>query len=94
MADHALAGRVAGTDVVRIAPIPDVVDVSSLDHRKDGASVYRPPGVAKFACASHIDTEEWVLKKATEAVVLRLVTGSQADARWPGPAWILSSGRS
>jgi conjugative relaxase-like TrwC/TraI family protein len=80
MAEDAMAGRTPGTDVMRIAPIPDVVDVSSLDHRKDGASVYRTPGEERFACASHVDTEGWILKKATEAAAPQLVTEAQADA--------------
>ena len=84
MAEDAMTGRVPGTDVLRIAPIPDVVDVSSLDHRKDGASVYRPPGEERFACASHIDTEGWILGKATEATVPQLVTEAQADAALAG----------
>jgi len=80
MADDALTGRVPGTDVIRIAPIPDVVDVSSLDHRKDGISVYRQPGEARFASAAHVDTEEWILKQASEGAVPQRVTGDQADA--------------
>jgi conjugative relaxase-like TrwC/TraI family protein len=84
MAGDALAGRVPGTDVMRIAPIPDMVDVSSLDHRKDGASVYRPPGEERFACASHVDTEGWILSKAIEAAVPQLVTEAQADAALAG----------
>jgi conjugative relaxase-like TrwC/TraI family protein len=84
MADDALTGRVPDTDVMRIAPIPDLVDVSSLDHRKDGAPVYRPPGEERFACASHVDTEGWILKKAAEAAVPQLVTEAQADAALAG----------
>jgi hypothetical protein len=56
MADDALAGRVPDTGVIRIAPVPDLVDVSSLDHRKDGTPVYRPPGQERFATAAHLDT--------------------------------------
>jgi len=84
MAEDAMTGRTPGTDVLRIAPIPDVVDVSSLDHRKDGASVFRAPGEERFACASHVDTEGWILKKATEAAVPQLVTDAQADAALAG----------
>ena len=80
MADDALSGRVPGTDAIRLAPVPDLVDVSALDHRKDGASVYRPPGEQRFACASHVDTEEWILDKASHAAVAQLVTEAQADA--------------
>jgi conjugative relaxase-like TrwC/TraI family protein len=84
MADDALTGRVPGTGVIRIAPVPDLVDVSSLDHRKDGTSVYRPPGQERFATAAHIDTEEWVLEKASKGAVPQLVTEGQAAAALAG----------
>jgi len=84
MADDALAGRIPDTDVLRIAPVPDLVDVSALDHRKDGTSVYRVPGEARFACASHVDTEEWVLSTALRAAVPQLVTEDQADTALAG----------
>jgi conjugative relaxase-like TrwC/TraI family protein len=84
MADDALAGRIPDTGVIRIAPVPDLVDVSSLDHRKDGTSVYRPPGQARYATAAHIDTEEWLLEKATRGAVRQLVTETQADQALAG----------
>ena len=84
MADDALAGRIPDTDVIRIAPVPDLVDVSSLDHRKDGTSVYRPPGQERFATAAHIDTEEWILEKASKAAVPQLVTEGRAAAALAG----------
>jgi conjugative relaxase-like TrwC/TraI family protein len=84
MADDALAGRIPDTDVIRIAPVPDLVDVSSLDHRKDGTSVYRPPGQERFATAAHIDTEEWILEKASKGAVPQLVTEGRAAAALAG----------
>ncbi|HEY2269387.1 MAG TPA: AAA family ATPase, partial [Streptosporangiaceae bacterium] len=84
MADDALTGRVPDTGVIRIAPVPDLVDVSSLDHRKDGTSVYRPPGEARFATAAHIDTEEWILGQASNGAVPQLVTERQAAAALAG----------
>ena len=84
MADDALAGRIPDTGVIRIAPVPDLVDVSSLDHREDGTSVYRPPGEARFATAAHIDTEEWVLGKASKGAAPQLVTEGQAAAALAG----------
>jgi hypothetical protein len=84
MADDALAGRIPGTGVIRIAPVPDLVDVSSLDRRKDGTSVYRPPGQERFATAAHIDTEEWILGQASEAAVPQLATEGQATAALAG----------
>jgi conjugative relaxase-like TrwC/TraI family protein len=80
MADDALTGHVPGTDVIRIAPIPDPVDVSALEHRKDGTSVYRQHGEARFASAAHVDTEEWILKQASEGAVRQLVTEDEAEA--------------
>jgi hypothetical protein len=84
MADDALAGRIPDTSVIRIAPVPDLVDVSSLGHRKDGTSVYRPPGQERFATAAHIDTEEWILGQASKGVVPQLVTERQAAAALAG----------
>ena len=84
MADDALAGRIPDTGVIRIAPVPDLVDVSSLDHRKDGTSVYRPPGQERFATAAHIDTEEWILGKASRGAVPQLVTEGRAAAALAG----------
>ena len=84
MADDALAGRVPDTGVIRIAPVPDLVDVSSLDHRKDGTSVYRPPGQERFATAAHLDTEEWILEKASRGAVPQLVTEGRAAAALAG----------
>ena len=84
MADDALAGRIPDTGVIRIAPVPDLVDVSSLDHRKDGTSVYRPPGEERFATAAHIDTEEWILEKASKGAVPQLVTEGRAAAALAG----------
>jgi conjugative relaxase-like TrwC/TraI family protein len=84
MADDALAGRIPDTGVIRIAPVPDLVDVSSLDHRKDGTSVYRPPGQERFATAVHLDTEEWILEKASRGAVPQLVTEGRAAAALAG----------
>src|SRR5689334_25274815 len=80
MADDALAGRIPDTGVIRIAPVPDLVDGSSLDHRKDGTAVYRPPGHERFATAAHLDTEEWILEKASMGAGPQLVTAGAAAA--------------
>jgi conjugative relaxase-like TrwC/TraI family protein len=84
MADDALTGRIPDAGVIRIAPVPDLVDISSLGHRKDGTSVYRPPGEARFATAAHIDTEEWVLGTAAKGAAPQLVTEGQAAAALAG----------
>ena len=64
MADDALSGRAEGVNVIQIAPVPDVVDVSRLGFRKDGTSVYRPPGEPRYVTAEHLDLEEWLLSTA------------------------------
>ena len=51
MADDILAGRAEGACVVQVAPSPDVIDVAPLGLRKDGASIYRPPGEARWVTA-------------------------------------------
>jgi conjugative relaxase-like TrwC/TraI family protein len=84
MADDVLSGRAPETNVIRIAPVPDVVDVSTLDHRKDGTSVYRPTGEAKFVTAEHMDTEEWILNKAIKAAAAKLATEAEAAAALEG----------
>lgn len=80
LADEALAGSGAGgswPELVQIAPVADVVDVSGLDCRKDGTSVYRRPGEARWCTVGHLNTEEWLLKLATMPVKPR-VTADQA----------------
>jgi len=84
MADDVLSGRAPETNVIRIAPVPDVVDVSTLDHRKDGTSVYRPTGEAKFVTAEHLDTEEWILNKAIKAAAAKLAGEAEAAAALEG----------
>ena len=84
MADDAVSGRVPDVNVIRIAPVPDAVDVSSLDHRLDGTSVYRPAGEAKFVTSEHLDTEEWILEKADAGAVPRLITEAEAEAALAG----------
>ena len=48
LADEALSGRAEGVNVHQIAPVPDVIDVARLGLRKDGTSIYRPPGEERF----------------------------------------------
>ncbi len=80
MADDALSGRAEGVNVIQIAPVPDVVDVSRLGFRKDGASVYRPPGEARYVTAQHLDLEEWLLSTAKAAAAQRVTAGAAAAA--------------
>ena len=43
-----MSGRAEGVNVLQIAPVPDVIDVTRLGLRKDGTSIYRPPGEERF----------------------------------------------
>jgi conjugative relaxase-like TrwC/TraI family protein len=83
MADDILTGRAEDVNVIQIAPVPDVVDVSRLGFRKDGVSVYRPPGEARYVTAGHLDLEEWLLSTSKAAAVQR-VTAEAADTALAG----------
>ncbi|MDQ2811516.1 MAG: relaxase domain-containing protein, partial [Actinomycetota bacterium] len=94
LADEALGGPVAregfGPDdpdapagaelpeLIQIAPVADVVDTSGLDHRRDGTSVYRRPGEARYVTKPHFNAEEWLLRIAARRVPQR-VTREQAE---------------
>jgi conjugative relaxase-like TrwC/TraI family protein len=80
MADDVLGGRAEGVNVLQIAPVPDVVDVSALGFRKDGASIYRPPGEARYVTAEHLDLEEWLLSASKAAAVQRVTAEAAAAA--------------
>ena len=77
------AGPVAGAEIIRIAPVPDVTDVSRLGLRKDGTSIFRRPGEARYVTKPHLDSEEWVVERAT-ARRPQMVTEEQADAALAG----------
>jgi conjugative relaxase-like TrwC/TraI family protein len=72
------AAPIAGTEIIRIAPVPDVADTARLGVRKDGTSVYRPPGEARYVTKPHLNAEEWLVRNAT-ARRPRLVTEAEAD---------------
>ena len=74
---------VAGTEIIRIAPVPDVADVARLGVRKDGTSIYRPPGEERFVTRPHLDSEEWLVKRAEDPRP-RLVTRERAEAALAG----------
>ena len=77
------AAPIAGTEIIQIAPVPDVVDVARLGLRKDGTSIYRRPGEARYVTKPHLDSEEWIVERAT-ARRPQLVTDEQADAALAG----------
>ncbi len=74
---------IGGTEIIRIAPVPDVTDTARLGLRRDGSSVYRQPGEERFVTRPHLDAEEWLVKQAT-ARRPRLVAEAEADAALAG----------
>jgi conjugative relaxase-like TrwC/TraI family protein len=83
LADEALGGRTEGVQVVQIAPVPDVIDVSRLGFRRDGTSIYRPPGEARFCTAGHLDHEQYLVDVAVMPVLSR-VSAEAAEAALAG----------
>ena len=57
---------------VRIAPVPDVIDISRLEFRKDGTSIYRPPGEERFVTKEHLDHEQYLVDVALMPVRQRV----------------------
>ncbi|HEY1319054.1 MAG TPA: MobF family relaxase [Streptosporangiaceae bacterium] len=80
LADEALSGRAEGVTVIQIAPVPDVIDVSRLGLRKDGTSIYRPPGEAKFVTSDHLDHEQHLVDVARLPVPQRVTPQAAAAA--------------
>ena len=76
-------GPVAGTEIIRIAPVPDVTDTARLGLRRDGTSVYRRPGEERFVTKPHLDSEEWIVRRAV-ARRPQLVTEAQAEEALAG----------
>jgi hypothetical protein len=77
VADLAVNGF-GGTEVIRVAPAPDLMDVSELGVRKDGTSIYRRPNETRYATLAQLDLEETVMKHARSAVG-QLVSKAQAQ---------------
>ena len=75
---QALSGTVEDLHILPIAPIPDVVDVAPLGVRRDGTSIYRPPGERRFVTAEHLNMEKWLLDSAA-AKMPRLMSPDSAD---------------
>ena len=80
LADEALSGRAEGVTVIQIAPVPDVIDVARLGLRKDGTSIYRPPGEAKFVTSDHLDHEQYLVDVARLPVPQRVTPEAAAAA--------------
>jgi conjugative relaxase-like TrwC/TraI family protein len=80
LADEALSGRAEGVSVHQIAPVPDVIDVARLGLRKDGTSIYRPPGEAKFVTSEHLDLEQHLVDVARLPVPQRITPEAAAAA--------------
>ena len=75
---QALDGTVEDLHIIPIAPVPDVLDVSPLGLRKDGTSIYRPPGERRFVTAEHLNMEQWLLDSAA-AHMPRMMSEESAD---------------
>lgn len=80
LADQAVSGRAEGVTVLQIAPVADRIDVSRLGLRKDGTSVYRPPGEERFCTAGHRDHEQWLVDAAVIPVPPRVTAAAAAAA--------------
>ena len=70
-------------NVVQIAPVPDVIDVTRLGLRKDGTSVYRPPGEERYVTTGHLDGEQHLVDVAVLPVPQR-ITREEAEAALAG----------
>jgi TrwC relaxase/AAA domain len=82
VADLAVNGF-GGTEVIRVAPAPDITDVFELGVRKDGTSIYRPPNATRYATLAQLDLEETVMKHA-RSTVGQLVGKAQAQQALEG----------
>jgi hypothetical protein len=80
LAGEALSGRAEDVTVLQVAPVPDVIDVTRLGLRKDGTSVYRPPGEEMFCTAGHRDHEQWMVDIAVLPVPRRVSAEAAAEA--------------
>jgi conjugative relaxase-like TrwC/TraI family protein len=80
LADEAVSGRAEGVSVHQIAPVPDVIDVTRLGLRKDGTSIYRPPGEEKFVTSEHLDLEQHLADVARLPVPQRITPETAAAA--------------
>ena len=80
LADEALSGRAEGVNVHQIAPVPDVIDVTRLGLRKDGTSIYRPPGEERFVTSQHLDLEQHLVDVARVPVPQRVTAEAAAAA--------------
>ena len=80
LADEAVSGRAEGVTVHQIAPVPDVIDVARLGLRKDGTSIYRPPGEERFVTSRHLDLEQHLVDVARLPVPQRITPEAAAAA--------------
>ena len=80
LAEEALSGRAEDVTVLQVAPVPDVIDVTRLGLRKDGTSIYRPPGEEKFVTSEHRDHEQYMVDIAVLPVPQRVSAGAAAAA--------------
>ncbi|HSR23507.1 MAG TPA: AAA family ATPase, partial [Candidatus Eisenbacteria bacterium] len=77
---EAVSGRAEDVNVVQVAPAADLIDVTRLGLRKDGTSIYRPPGEERFASAEHLDHEQYLVEAARIPVPQRVTAEAAAAA--------------
>lgn len=80
LAEEALSGRAEGVTVLQVAPVPDVIDVTRLGLRKNGTSIFRPPGEEKFVTSEHRDHEQYLVDVAVLPVPQRVSAETAAAA--------------
>jgi conjugative relaxase-like TrwC/TraI family protein len=83
LAEEAVSGRAEGVNVLQIAPVADVIDVTRLGLRKDGTSIYRAPGEERFCTAEHRDHEQYLVDNAILPVRQR-ITAAEAESALAG----------
>ena len=66
--------------MLQVAPAPDLIDISRLPFRKDGTSIYRPPGEERFCTAEHRDNEQCLVDVAIAPVPQRVSAEAAAAA--------------
>ena len=66
--------------MLQVAPVPDVIDVTRLGLRKDGTSIYRPPGEEMFCTSEHRDHEQWLVDIAVLPLPQRVSAEAAAAA--------------
>ena len=70
--------------MLQVAPVPDVIDVSRLGFRKDGTSIYRPPGEERFVSQGAPRPRAVPGRRGHDAGPAAGHAGSGQTPRWTG----------